>query len=332
MIVIDPRRTATAAEADLHIKPRLGTNVAVLNGLIRELMAQGHADRTFIEAHTLGDDELARTVDAYTPERVAEIARVSADQIRQAAAMIGGSTMLLSTCLQGVYQSSQGTAAAVQVNNVNLVLGRIGRPGCGILQMNSQPTAENSRETGSGGDLSGFRNFDNPRHIEEMARRWNVEPPTLPNWGPPTHALQIFDYVGDGSIRVLWIVGTNPAVPFPDLAGLRTDLRKQGMFVVVQDGFMTETADMADVVLPAAIWGEKTGCSTNVDRVVHLNQKAIEPPGDATIRGFPTRSSPEVRAFPSLPMRSIRRERCNIMPISCFRPTRIIAKVSGTIC
>jgi len=89
---------------------------------------------------------------------------------------------------------------------------------------------------------------------------------------------------------------------------------------------------MADVVLPAAIWGEKTGCSTNVDRVVHLNQKAIEPPGDATIRGFPTRSSPEVRAFPSLPMRSIRRERCNIMPISCFRPTRIIAKVSGTIC
>jgi len=281
MVVIDPRRTATAAEADLHIKPRLGTNVAVLNGLIHELIEQGYADRAFIDAHTLGFDELSRTVSSYTPERVAEIAHVPAEQLRQAAAMIGGSRMLLSTCLQGVYQSNQGTAAAVQVNNVNLVLGRIGRPGCGILQMNGQPTAENSRETGSGGDLSGFRNFDNPDHVKEMARLWNVDPASLPNWGPPTHALQIFDYVRDGSIRMLWIIGTNPAVSFPDLTRLRDDLRRQGVFVIVQDAFMTETAEMADVVLPAAIWGEKTGCSTNVDRVVHLNQKAIEPPGEA---------------------------------------------------
>lgn len=281
MIVIDPRRTATAAEADLHIQPRLGTNVAVLNGLIRELIAQGHADRAFIDAHTLGFDELAGTVAGYTPERVAGIARIPADQLRQAAAMIGGSKMLLSTCLQGVYQSNQGTAAAVQVNNVNLVLGRIGRPGCGILQMNGQPTAENSRETGSGGDLSGFRNFGNPRHVQEIARLWNVDPATLPDWGPPTHALQIFDYAMAGSIRVLWIIGTNPAVSIPDLNRVRATLRRQGVFVIVQDAFMTETAELADVVLPAAIWGEKTGCSTNVDRVVHLNNKAVEPPGEA---------------------------------------------------
>jgi len=108
-----------------------------------------------------------------------------------------------------------------------------------------------------------------------------VDPATLPNWGPPTHALQIFDYVGAGSIRVLWIIGTNPALSFPDLNRLRADLRQQGVFVIVQDAFMTETAAMADVVLPAAIWGEKTGCSTNVSRVVHLNRKAVEPPGEA---------------------------------------------------
>lgn len=281
MIVIDPRRTATAAEADLHIRPRLGTNVAVLNGLLQQLIAQGYVDRAFVEAHTLGFDELARTVAGYTPERVAEIARIPADQLRQAAAMIGGSKMLLTTCLQGVYQSNQGTAAAVQANNVNLVLGRIGRPGCGILQMNGQPTAQNSRETGTGGDLPGFRNFANPRHVEEIAQLWNVDPASLPNWAPPTHALQIFDYVRDGSIRVLWIVGTNPAVSFPDLKRLRGDLRSQGTFVIVQDAFLTETAKMADVVLPAAIWGEKTGCSTNVNRVVHLNRKAVEPPGEA---------------------------------------------------
>lgn len=189
MIAIDPRRTPTAAEADLHIKPRLGTNVAVLNGLLQQLIAQGFADRAFIDAHTLGFDELARTVAAYTPERVAGIARIPADQLRQAAAMIGASRMLLTTCLQGIYQSNQGTAAAVQANNVNLVLGRIGRPGCGILQMNGQPTAQNSREVGTGGDLPGFRNYANPRHVEELARLWNVDPATLPDAGPATHAL-----------------------------------------------------------------------------------------------------------------------------------------------
>jgi anaerobic selenocysteine-containing dehydrogenase len=282
MIVIDPRRTATAAEADLHIQPRLGTNVAVLNGLLQQLIEQGHADRAFIDAHTLGFDELARTVAGYTPERVSGIAHIPADQLRQAAAMIGCSSMLLTTCLQGVYQSNQGTAAAVQVNNVNLVLGRLGRPGCGILQMNGQPTAQNNRETGSGGDLPGFRNFDNPRHIEQIARLWNVDSATLPNWGPPTHALQIFDYAEAGSIRVLWVIGTNPAVSFPNLNRLRAILRQQGVFVIVQDAFLTETAQMADVVLPAAIWGEKTGCSTNVSRVVHLNRKAVEPPGEAS--------------------------------------------------
>jgi anaerobic selenocysteine-containing dehydrogenase len=221
MIVIDPRRTATAAEADLHIQPRLGTNVAVLNGLLQQLIEQGYVDGTFVDAHTLGFDELAQTVASYTPERVAEIAHIPADRLRQAAGMIGRSKMLLSTCLQGVYQSNQGTAAAVQVNNVNLLLGRIGRPGCGIFQMNGQPTAQNSREVGSGGDMPGFRNFDNPRHLEEIAKLWNVDPATLPNWGPPTHALQIFDYVQAGSIRVLWIVGTNPAVSVPDLNRLR---------------------------------------------------------------------------------------------------------------
>ena len=281
MIAIDPRRTATAGEADLHIQPRLGTNVAVLNGLIGQMIEQGYADRAFIDKHTLGFDELARTVASYTPERVAEIARIPADQLRQAADMIGRSRMLLTSCLQGVYQSNQGTAAAVQVNNVNLVLGRMGRPGCGVLQMNGQPTAQNNRETGAGGDLPGFRNFDNPRHIAEIATLWNVDPATLPNWGPPTHALQIFHYAETGSIKVLWIVGTNPAVSIPDLGRLRAILRRRGVFVIVQDAFMTETAEMADVVLPAAIWGEKTGCSTNVSRVVHLNHKAIEPPGEA---------------------------------------------------
>src|SRR5206468_11713558 len=127
----------------------------------------------------------------------------------------------------------------------------------------------------------GFRNWDNPEHVAELARLWNVEPAIIPHWAPPTHAMQIFRYAEQGSIRLLWIQATNPAVSLPELHRVREILRKPGLFVVVQDAFLTETAALADVVLPAALWGEKTGCFTNVDRSVHLSRKAIEPPGEA---------------------------------------------------
>ena len=281
LVVIDPRRTVTAAEADIHLAPKLGTNVAVLNGLLHLLIRNGRIDRGFIEAHTIGFDGLKRVVADYPPERVEAISGVPADQLRAAADMIGAANSLVSTCLQGVYQSNQATAAAVQVNNVNLVRGMIGRPGCGILQMNGQPTSQNTRETGADGDLPGFRNWDNSEHIEELARLWNVDPSIIPHWGPPTHALQIFRYCETGSIRMLWIQATNPAVSLPNLGRVRTILSRPDLFVVVQDAFMTETAQLADIVLPTALWGEKTGCFTNVDRTVHISHKAVEPPGEA---------------------------------------------------
>jgi anaerobic selenocysteine-containing dehydrogenase len=167
------------------------------------------------------------------------------------------------------------------VNNVNLLRGMIGRPGAGVLQMNGQPTAQNTRETGANGDLPGFRNWQNERHVEELARLWNVEPDAIPHHGPPTHALEIFRYAEQGSIDLLWIVGTNPAVSLPQLGRIRELLRREGLLVVVQDCFLTETARLADVVLPAAIWGEKTGTFTNADRTVHLSEQAVEPPGEA---------------------------------------------------
>jgi anaerobic selenocysteine-containing dehydrogenase len=281
LIVIDPRVTPTAREADVYLAPKLGTNMAVLNGLLNLLIESKHIDRDFIEAHTVGFEQLARTVAEYSPERVESISGVPATALRGVADMIGSSSMLLSTALQGVYQSNQATAAACQINNINLVLGRIGRPGCGILQMNGQPTAQNTRETGADGDLPAFRNWDNRAHIEQLARLWNVDPSILPHWGPPTHAAQIFRYCETGSIRMLWIQATNPAVSMPNLARLRRILDREALFMVVNDAFMTETTQLADVVLPAAIWGEKTGCATNVSRTVHLSHQAIQPPGEA---------------------------------------------------
>ncbi len=281
LVVIDPRATVTAREADVHLVPKLGTNVAVLNGLLHLLLQGGWADHAFLQEHTVGLERLHSTVAAYPPERVEQLSGVPADALRAAARIIGESRMLVSSCLQGVYQSNQATAAAVQINNLNLVLGRLGRPGCGILQMNGQPTSQNTRETGADAHMPGFRNWQNPEHMAELARLWNVDPATIPHWQPPTHALEIFRQCETGSIRMLWIQCTNPAVSLPDLDRIRSILRRPGLFVVAQDAFMTETTQMADVVLPAAIWGEKTGTFTNADRTVHISHKAVEPPGQA---------------------------------------------------
>ncbi|QEH34793.1 Nitrate reductase [Aquisphaera giovannonii] len=281
LVVVDPRATATAKEADVHLAPRVGTNVPLLNGLIHLIIEAGHIDRDYIAAHTVGFDHLADIARRWPPGRVAEVTGVPEDRLRAAAAILGGARSLVSTVLQGVYQSMQATAAACQVNNLHLIRGMLGRPGCGLYQMNGQPTAQNTRECGADGDLPAFRNWDNPEHIAELARIWNVEPGVIPHWTPPTHAMQIFRYAETGSIKLLWISATNPAVSLPELHRVREILRRPGLFVVVQDAFLTETAALADVVLPAAIWGEKTGCFTNVDRTVHLSRQAVEPPGEA---------------------------------------------------
>jgi anaerobic selenocysteine-containing dehydrogenase len=281
LVVVDPRPTPAAREADVWLPIRSGTNVALLNAVQHELIANGWIDRDFVEEHTVGFEALARTVSLYPPEQAAEICGVSPDAIREAARLIGTRERLVSTCLQGVYQSNQATAAAVQLNNVNLLRGMIGKPGCSVFQMNGQPTAENTRETGANGALPGYRNFENDAHVDELAALWNVDPLTIPHWAPPTHAMQIFRHAEEGSIRFLWITATNPAVSLPELQRIRSVLSQKRLFLVVSDAFLTETAQLADVVLPAAVWGEKTGTFTNADRTVHISDKAVDPPGEA---------------------------------------------------
>jgi anaerobic selenocysteine-containing dehydrogenase len=281
LVVVDPRPTPVAQRATVHLAIRTGTNVALLNALLHEIIANGHHDEGYVEAHTVGFEDLKSAVADCTPEWAAEICGVPADDIREAARILGESERLLSTVLQGVYQSHQATVAACQVNNLHLVRGMLGRPGCGVLQFNGQPSAQNTRETGANGDLPAFRNWDNEEHIRELARLWNVDPIKIPHWAPPTHAVQIWRYAETGSIKLLWISGTNPAVSLPELSRIRDILRKEDLFVVVQDLFLSETAQFADVVLPAATWGEKTGTFTNTDRTVHLSEKAVDPPGEA---------------------------------------------------
>ncbi|MET9580443.1 nitrate reductase [Streptomyces massasporeus] len=281
LLCVDPRYTHVARRADVHLAPRAGTNVALLDALLHEIIRTGRVDRSYVDAHTVGFDELAAMVEECTPRWAAGICDVPAAQIERAAEILGSAERLVSTVLQGVYQSHQATAAAVQVNNLHLIRGMLGRPGCGLLQMNGQPSAENTRECGADGDLPGFRNWQNEKHVADLAAVWNVTAQSIPHYAPPTHAMQIFRYAEQGSIRMLWITGTNPAVSLPELSRIRSILALERLFVIAQDLFLTETAQLADVVLPAATWGEKTGTLTNADRTVHLSEKAVEPPGEA---------------------------------------------------
>jgi anaerobic selenocysteine-containing dehydrogenase len=220
LLVVDPRPTAVAREADVHLAVRPGTNVALLHGLLNELIARGAYDSEYLRRHTVGFDRLARTVAAYPLALVAEICDIPVDRLEAATELLADSKRLLSTVLQGLYQANQATAAACLVNAVHLIRGM-------------------------------------------------------------THAMQIFRYAEAGSIELLWISATNPAVSLPDLARIRRVLAKDDLFVVVQDLYLTETAQFADVVLPAATRGEKVGTFTNADRTVHLSDKAVEPPGEA---------------------------------------------------
>ncbi|MCF6744744.1 nitrate reductase [Blastococcus sp. KM273128] len=281
VVCVDPRETPVARHATVHLAPRPGTNVMLANALLHEIIGNGWVDAEYVQAHAVGFEELVKRVENYPPEVAAEVCDVPVEQIREAARIIGTAERLLSTVLQGFYQANQATAAAVQVNNIHIVRGMLGKPGCGILQMNGQPTAQNTRECGADGDLPAFRNWSNDEHIADLARVWNVDPMDIPHYSPPTHAMQMFRYAEEGSIRFMWVQATNPAVSLPELGRIREILAQERLFLVVQDIFLSETAQLADVVLPAATWGEKTGTFTNVDRTVHLSEKAVDPPGEA---------------------------------------------------
>jgi len=281
LVVIDPRTTPAAREADVHLAPRPGTNVAVLNGLLHLVIRAGRVDHAFIDAHTVGFARLKGVVEGWPPERVEAVSGVPVGALRAAAEVLGATPSLVSTVLLGVYQSPQATAAAVQVNNLHLIRGLIGRPGCGVLQMSGQPAGANAHETGCAGALPGFRNWANPVHVNQLAQLWKVDPLRIAAWGPPTPVVDMLRYIEEGSLRMLWVIGSNPAVSLPDLTRVRAVLDQPGLLLVVQDAFMTETARYADIVLPAALWGEKTGTFTSADRTVHISYTAVSPPGEA---------------------------------------------------
>ena len=280
IIVVDPRKSPTVRQgADLHLQVRLGTNVALMNGLIHLLIRDGRIDRQFISQHTVGFESMQQVTSEYPPERVAQICGIDVANLEKAAEWIGSTSHMVSTVLQGFYQAVEATAASSLVNSVHLLTGAIGKPGCGPLLMAGQPSAMSNREAGADGSYPGYRNPHNKQHMKDLAKLWNIDPETF-HPEVPNDILKMLEVAERGEIEFMWVIGTNPIVSLPDQNRTRRILDR--LFLVVQDPFVdAESVALADIYFPVAMWGEKTGCVTNAERSVNLMLKAVEPPGRA---------------------------------------------------
>ncbi|MBX9755477.1 MAG: molybdopterin-dependent oxidoreductase [Pseudomonadaceae bacterium] len=279
IIVIDPRRTDTCELADLHLAIQPGTDVALFHGILHILMWEGWLDRKFIDQHTEGFDALKTLVRDFTPQMVAELCGINVVDLQTCAHWIGTTPSFLSLWCMGLNQSSAGSAKNSALINLHLATGQIGRIGAGPFSLTGQPNAMGGRETGSMANLlPGHRLVSNAEHREEIANYWGVE--QLPENTGLT-AVELFDAVGDGRIKALWIACTNPAQSMPDQNKIHQALALCP-FVVVQEAFSsTETCHYADLLLPASSWGEKEGTLTNSERRISHVRPAISPPGQA---------------------------------------------------
>lgn len=279
VIVVDPRRTPTAKVADLFLPIKPGTDLALANAMLRVLMDEDLLDRKYVERHTSGFEAAAEVAAEWTPRRAARVCGVETEDIVEAARRFGEAKAAMALWTMGVNQSTVGTLKNRAIINLCLATGNVGRVGGGPFSLTGQPNAMGGRETGGLAHLlPGYRKIDDADHRREVEEAWGVEPGTIPE-KPGLPATDLFRAVDNGGVEFLWIAATNPAVSMPDLARTKRGLRNA--FVVVQDAYPTETTRLADLVLPAAGWGEKAGTMTNSERRVSLVEKVVEPPGEA---------------------------------------------------
>ena len=280
IVVIDPRRTATADECDLHLALKPGSDVLLFNGLLAHLAHVGAVDAAYVAAHTAGFDEAlaAGRQDAPSLEQAAEGCDVPPAALQAFYELFASTERVVTVYSQGINQSARGTDKVNAIINCHLATGRIGRPGMGPFSVTGQPNAMGGREVGGlANQLAAHMDFDDPADIERVARFWDA---TAIATSPGLKAVDLFRAVGDGSIRALWIMGTNPAVSMPDAGKVRAALRNCD-FVVVSDVTRTDTTRLADVLLPAAGWGEKDGTVTNSERRISRQRRFLPLPGEA---------------------------------------------------
>ncbi|MFE2279216.1 molybdopterin oxidoreductase family protein [Streptomyces sp. NPDC059454] len=275
LIVVDPRRTKTAEQADLHLAPRPGTDLALALGLLHLIVAEGHTDETYIQERTRGWEETRAAAMAHWPEYVERITGVSVPQLREGVRLFCEPEAAMVLTARGPEQQSKGTDTVGAWINLCLATGRAGRPLSGYGCLTGQGNGQGGREHGQKADqLPGYRKLTDPAARAHVAGVWGVDPDSLP--GPGRSAYELLDALGT-DVRSLLLMGSNPVVSAPRAAHVEERIRSLD-FLAVCDVVLSETAALADVVLPVTQWAEETGTTTNLEGRVLLRRRAITPP------------------------------------------------------
>ncbi|WP_372349926.1 molybdopterin oxidoreductase family protein [Streptomyces sp. KL116D] len=277
LIVVDPRRTRTAEQADLHLAPRPGTDLALALGMLHLLVAEGRTDEAYIRERTRGWAEARAGVMAHWPEYVERVTGVPVPQLRAAVGLFADAETAMVLTARGPEQQSKGTDTVGAWINLALATGRPGTPLSGYGCLTGQGNGQGGREHGQKADqLPGYRKLTDPAARAHVAEVWGVDPASLP--GPGRSAYELLDALG-GEIRSLLLMGSNPVVSAPRAAHVEERLRSLD-FLAVADVVLSETAELADVVLPVTQWAEETGTVTSLEGRVLLRRRAITaPPG-----------------------------------------------------
>jgi assimilatory nitrate reductase catalytic subunit len=280
LIVADPRVTKTAMLADLHLPVRPRSDLALVNGIIYILIESDLIDHAYIDEHTSGFDDLYESIREYSPDKVSEITGLPVEVLYRTASLYGNAKAAFIGWTMGVNHSSKGTETVNAINNLALITGNIGRAGAAPFSITGQCNAMGTREAGFTSSMPGYRKFEDVAQRQELADLWRIPVERIPTRRGLAYP-DIIEAALEKRVRALWIIATNPIVSFPNL-GVLTQALDTLEFLVVQDGFHpTPTSEFADLVLPAAIWGEKEGTYTNSERRVSKVNRAVDPPGEA---------------------------------------------------
>ncbi len=277
LIVADPRRIDITRYADLHLQHRPGTDLALLNGLMHIILREGWEDEDYIRERTEGFEELKAVVSKYTPELTSQITGVPVEQIEEAARMLGENRPGALLYAMGITQHTTGVANVMACANLQMLLGNVGVPGGGVNPLRGQNNVQGACDMGGLPDVfPGYQKVTNADARAKFERAWGVK---LPEYMGRT-VTEMLNAAEAGEVKCLYIIGENPMTSEPDLNHTRHSLNKTE-FIVVQDLFMSETAQFADVIFPAAASAEKEGTFTNTERRIQRVRKAVNPPGEA---------------------------------------------------
>jgi formate dehydrogenase alpha subunit len=277
LIVIDPRRTEIARAADIHLSPLPGTDVAFLNGMMNVIISESLEDKQFIEERTEGFEELKKAVEKYTPEYVEKISGIPADDLREAARLYAKAEKGMLFYTMGITQHTSGTDNVMSVANVAMLTGNVGKESTGVNPLRGQSNVQGACDMGALSNVyPGYQSVTDDIIREKFETAWRVDLPSKVG----LTIVEMIHAAHEGKVKGIYVMGENPMMSDPDVNHVKEALENVD-FLVVQDIFFSETAELADVVLPAASFAEKEGSLTNSERRVQLWRKAIEPVGES---------------------------------------------------